>query len=470
MNEEPSNEHPSTTYTPGPEVPPELAPRFAVILAVLSGEKSVSEAAREMNLSRNHFQSILHRSLAAMITELAPKERGRPAKPPAMSELAQRVKRLERENTRLKRQVEATHELITVAGELLHGQRSPGQRRARRSDAGADDDEEPEPRARLLAAVDRMHALGLTLARACWLAGRDTATIRRWRGRTFQRERHTSQPTCAAREKAETLVRSLNGLIGAAALSHGIEGLSRRVAARIKAGTLTALERERKAVLTQVTVNAAGVVRGIDAMYVVNGDKPHYLLIAADAATPYRTSVAVSARYDTALVMHLLKADIDQHGAPLVLRADRARAHDTPEVRSILKQHQVLMLHGPARYPCFYGQLERQNREHRAWLAAAADPAGASMEQLLERMIWCLNTLWPRRKLGWQTAADVWRNRPPISAETRTRFLEEVKERTQKLACRLNVRGVASDLIERLAIEQTLTHIGYLQLQSRSRC
>ena len=60
--------------------------------------------------------------------------------------------------------------------------------------------------------------------------------------------------------------------------------------------------------------------------------------------------------------------------------------------------------------------------------------------------------------------------RVTISADTRTRFIEEVKDRTRRLACRLNVRGVASDLIERLAIEQTLTDMGYLQLQSGQRC
>jgi transposase InsO family protein len=470
MNEEPPNEHPPSNYTPSPEVPPELAPRLAVILRVLSGEKSVSEAARELNLSRNHFQSLLHRSLAAMITELAPKEPGRPAISPAISELQQRLKRLERENARLKKRVEATNELITVAGELLHGQRSPGPRRARKKGTDAEADEEPEPRAQLLAAVDRMHALGLTLVRACRLAGPDAATIRRWRGQTLRPERNAPWLARAVREKAETWVRELNGLVGAAALSHGINGLTRRAAARIKADTLTRLERERKAALTHVSVSAPGIVRGVDAMYVATREGTRYALIAADAAAPYRTSVAVSARYDAALVSQLLEEDIDKHGAPLVLRADRARAHDTPEVRAILKQHQILMLHGPPRYPCFYGQLERQNREHRAWLAALIDPSGSSMQQLLERMIWCLNTLWPRRKLGWRTAADAWRVREPISAKDRTRFIEEVRERTLKLACRLNVHGVASDLVERLAIEQTLTHMGYLQLQPGLRC
>jgi hypothetical protein len=76
MNEEPSKS-PSSTYTPSPEVPQELAPRLALILQVLSGAKTLSEAAREANLSRNHFQSILNRSLHSMIEALNPKEPGR---------------------------------------------------------------------------------------------------------------------------------------------------------------------------------------------------------------------------------------------------------------------------------------------------------------------------------------------------------------------------------------------------------
>ena len=62
MNEQRPKET-SSTYTPSPEVPQELAPRVALILEVLSGAKTVSEAAREANLSRNHFQSLLNRSL-----------------------------------------------------------------------------------------------------------------------------------------------------------------------------------------------------------------------------------------------------------------------------------------------------------------------------------------------------------------------------------------------------------------------
>lgn len=45
----------------------------------------------------------------------------------------------------------------------------------------------------------------------------------------------------------EDQVRSTHGLVGAKSLSHGIAGVSRRAAADIKAQTLTAMERERRA-------------------------------------------------------------------------------------------------------------------------------------------------------------------------------------------------------------------------------
>jgi len=51
------------------------------------------------------------------------------------------------------------------------------------------------------------------------------------------------------------------------------------------------------------------------------------------------------------------------------MRMDRASSHDTFAVHEVLREHEVLLLHGPPRYPQYYGQHERQNREHQAWLA-----------------------------------------------------------------------------------------------------
>jgi hypothetical protein len=45
------------------------------------------------------------------------------------------------------------------------------------------------------------------------------------------------------------------------------------------------------------------------------------------------------------------------------------------------------------------GQLERQNREHRAWLDAAAQLRDVDVDDDLREMKRVLNTLWPRRSL-----------------------------------------------------------------------
>jgi transposase InsO family protein len=466
MNEQPPKE-PNSTYTPTPEVPQELAPRLALILEVLSGAKTLAQAAREANLSRNHFQSLLNRSLGSMVQVLTPQEPGRKPKPQQLSALEQRLKKLERENSRLKKRVEATDELIMVAGELLHGQRRPGQRTRRVRKESDPDDAEPEPRAYILERVDRMCELGQTLTRVAPLAGVDASTLRRWRYAPCPRRRRSAPGALCAR--AERLVRDLNGLIGAAALSHTVMGLSRRQAARIKSRTLTLLERERQATLTRISVNRAGLIRGLDAMHLSTKDAKCYALICADAAIPYRTTASLSEHYDAALVAGTIERDIATHGAPLILRADRARAHDSPLVRKILEEHQVLMLHGPPRYPCFYGQLERQNREHRAWLDALADPVGEPMQALLERMIYCLNTLWPRRSLGWKTAAQAWNARPDIHID-RQAFKKEVQDRARCLERHIDLRAKPADLVERLAIEQTLANLGYLHRQVGGWC
>jgi len=53
-------------YTPAPEVPSELQDRYQAVLEVLSGQTTVSEAARRLGMPRNHFQTIMHRGLEGM--------------------------------------------------------------------------------------------------------------------------------------------------------------------------------------------------------------------------------------------------------------------------------------------------------------------------------------------------------------------------------------------------------------------
>jgi hypothetical protein len=75
-------------------------------------------------------------------------------------------------------------------------------------------------------------------------------------------------------------------------------------------------------------------------------------------------------RYDGAHVEAVLARDLEEHGAPFVLRLDRAKAHDVaPCTRCVSATACSRCTNRRGARPT-NGQLERQNREHRAWLDA----------------------------------------------------------------------------------------------------
>jgi transposase-like protein len=467
-------------YTPAPQVPPEMLERLALVQEVLAGKTTVSEAARRLGMSRNHFQTILHRGLAGLVEAIGPKSGGRPAKAKEVQDLEAEVARLRRENSELSERVGTTDRLLEVASGLLHGRiRASGrQSRAKKTKASPDEKKPDEPdgaRRRAFQAVVEMRRLGLTATLAARVAGAHEATLRRWRARERCGEPLACRayatgaaPSLQAAQRAAELVRSLNGLVGAESLRRSVPGISRRQAARVKAQTLTCMERERKRSLTRVTVTAPDVVRGLDAMYLRCALGRLFAMFSADAAVPYRTQVKTGARYDAELVAQALASDIKMNGAPLVYRFDRAAAHDAPAVRELLAAHQVLVLHGPPRLPRFYGQHERLNREHRAWDEELALLSPEETEQRLEQMLEAVNKHWRRRTLGWRTAYEAWSARRHLEIDRRA-LREEVSERAARIGRQLH-RGKPADLAQRLAIEQALETRGYLRQQPGGWC
>ena len=123
---------PKKTYTPMPAVPPEVAVRYQTMLAVLSGELTVSEAARRLSLSRNHFQSLMHRALGSLIQGLGAHRSGRPSRPEEEKRLREEAEQLRQENERLRQRAETTDRILEVASGLLQGRIAQGTRRERR--------------------------------------------------------------------------------------------------------------------------------------------------------------------------------------------------------------------------------------------------------------------------------------------------------------------------------------------------
>lgn len=105
------------------------------IAEVLAGTATVTAAARKLGLPPNRFHAILERVIDSLIETEQPNSGGRqrPTGSPASQQAE--LRKLRRENARLQKQVEATHQLLTVAGDLLQGRSRPA-RQPRRAQAG----------------------------------------------------------------------------------------------------------------------------------------------------------------------------------------------------------------------------------------------------------------------------------------------------------------------------------------------
>jgi hypothetical protein len=468
-----------STYTPMPEVPAPMRERYLVAMEVLTGTVSMTEASRRLGLSRERMHSLMNRALSAFVTALSAHSPGRPAIPETERQLREESERLRKENERLQGQVDRTNRLLGVASEMLMGRTRPprGGRRvraARTTTAKKEPEDETEPR---LDEALVMRSCGVSAPVCAAIAGVSPATLRRWsdRRRTGRplrsglgRGRRPPVSDEAARCVRE-LVRDTHGQVGADALRHAVPAVSRRQAAALKRATLTAAERARTARADRIVVHHSGLVRGFDAMYVATTAGVRFLLVAADAAVPFRTSIGVVQRYDATSVAAALDRDFATWGAPLVLRMDRAACQRDPEVAAMLARWGVVVLHGAPHCPRFYGQLERQNREHRAWLDALETPSPDTLAAAVERMRRALNSAWPRRTLGFRTAEQAWNERK-LDLVDRDELREEVHDWTMRLLADEDEKPLPRVDAERIAIEFALERSGYLSREAGGWC
>src|SRR2546425_3731932 len=237
---------------------------------------------------------------------------------------------------------------MTVAGGILRGQVRTVRRKKKPGEGGGDEPEDPDGAARRKAAdAAKLREAGLSAALAAALVGVSAATLRRWRRRLRaaqvlcgrrgpDRSRELSEEK---RGEASKLARELRGLCGASALARAA-GVSRRQAAHVKAEVVTELERERVARCSRVLVHEPGVMRSLDQLYIEQRPAQRVALLASDAAVPYRTSASLVQGYTGKEVARVLSGDFAQHGAPLVMRMDRASSHETAAVHEVLHEHE----------------------------------------------------------------------------------------------------------------------------------
>lgn len=459
-------------YVKAPEPSEHLRPLYEAVLQALSGAMTVTDAAATVGLSRLRFQTRMNRGLHGLLAALDEQPRGRKPTPEAEQALKEQVRQLQKENAELQRQVEASARMMQTAGEWMRKglQSARPRRRAKATAEAAVSDADDDGPAKLLEVTTTLRAAGVSTPLVVVATGVSAPTARRWSqrrraGLALRRKRGPRRQSVhpeAGLTRAREVLSGLQGCVGAAALARA-SGLTRRAAAVVKAEQLTQWERERRSEATRVSV-LPSVVRGFDAIDV--GGVP--VLVSADGAVPYRTSVHVAARYDAAAVAESVAKDFAEHGAPLVWRVDRWKAHVTEPVRKVLEEYQVLLMHGPPHHPCFYGQLERQNREHRAWFDALNGEV-SELQRKCESMREAFNELVPRRTLGWRTAGEAWRSSVRVTVDRRE-LKHEVGERIERLLEQEALRGAYPGLVERLAIQAALTQRGLLRLTKGGWC
>jgi len=285
-----------------------------------------------------------------------------------------------------------------------------------------------------------------------------TSTIRRLARPPRTSPRPPRRPDPGRAERVREVVRATHGVVGAANLGR-MSGLPRRMCAEIKSRELREMEVERKERCARVAIAAPQVIRGFDAMHLQATDGPAYWLVAADGSVPYRTSVATVPAYDADHVIEALRADFEINGPPLVLRLDRIACQRTHEVEQLIEHYEVLGLHGPPRYPRYYGQLERQNREHRAWCKLLQPASRAELAAHAQAMRTSLNALWPRPSLNGWTAEQAWHANRPLDINRR-----ELRRDVEQRATGLQRSGVERLRARRIAIESALTERGLLTI------
>lgn len=121
------------SYTPLPRLSGLGLLRLRAVVEVLSGEQTVSGAARKLGLSRNHFQSLMHRGLRTLGESLAPRRAGRPPVPARERQLLEENRRLRSESERLKKRVDTANRVL----ELLRGFLGTHRRLESRSERGS---------------------------------------------------------------------------------------------------------------------------------------------------------------------------------------------------------------------------------------------------------------------------------------------------------------------------------------------
>lgn len=167
-----------------------------------------------------------------------------------------------------------------------------------------------------------------------------------------------------------------------------------------------------------------------------------------------------------------------EHGPPLVLKSDNGGQFRDEQTKQLLAEHDVVPLYNPRRRPAYNGGVERANGQlagYQEAVAAAQGRAGLPTCGDAEQARCLANDL--ARPEGWRgpSAAQLWQQRPAVTAADRASFLAAVTDRRHqaRAALQLPLEGglehYAQAAVDRRAVRDALVAQGLLRIEPRRK-
>ena len=167
-----------------------------------------------------------------------------------------------------------------------------------------------------------------------------------------------------------------------------------------------------------------------------------------------------------------------EHGPPLVLKSDNGGQFRDEQTKQLLAGHNVVPLYNPRRRPAYNGGVERANGQlagYQEAVAAAQGRAGLPTCGDAEQARCLANEL--ARPEGWRgpNAAQLWQQRPSVTAADRASFLAAVADRRLEARAALHLppegslEHYAQAAVDRRAVRDALLAQGLLRIEPRRK-
>jgi len=276
------------------------------------------------------------------------------------------------------------------------------------------------------------------------------------------------RPSPEVRKAIRVLVWTIGPGVGIARIQAAFPHESRRAVERIVRSFRRAFTRKCDYTMGKLRWHRPGAVWAMDYTKPPRPIEDTYpwILVVRDLASGNQL-LSLAVREATAkTTVRALRSLFNEHGPPLVLKADNGGHFTAHDVRALLDEHHVLLLLSPPRTPTYNGSIEagaRALKDQTRWVARRnARPDAWTRNDVEEARLLANLTCRPRFLRG-ATPDQAWAARVPIGYSERAAF----GARTAEIEAELRASGLDPGAAARQAIRRTLDEWGILEVRRR---